>query len=99
MPRRKDWRSAQDAVVEVQDTAAEPALLQQLQLDVGVSGERGLAFTDEHRIHEELALVDQPGVERVRGEGRPGDGQVAGGGRLDVADRVTVEAALEPRAG
>ncbi|MEA2716944.1 MAG: hypothetical protein QOI99_1261, partial [Actinomycetota bacterium] len=36
-----------------------------------------LASTDEHRMDEELALIDQPGVERVRGEGRPADGQVA----------------------
>jgi hypothetical protein len=46
-------------------------LLQQVQLDAGVAGECGLSFTDEHRINEELALVDQPGVERVRRESRP----------------------------
>jgi hypothetical protein len=74
-------------------------LFQQLQLDAGVAGERGLSFTDEHRINEELALVDQPGVERVRREGRPADGQVARGGRLHLADRIGVEAALEPRVG
>ena len=54
---------------------------------------------DRHRINEELALIDQPGIERVRGEGRPADGQVAGGGCLHVADRIGVEAALEPRVG
>src|SRR5260370_22657267 len=70
------------AVAEVHGTAAEPVLLLQLQRDAGVAGERGLAFTDEDRIHEEVALVDQPGVERVRREGRPADGHVAGGGRL-----------------
>ena len=58
--------SALDAVAEVDDTVAEPALLQQLQLEAGVGGECGLAFTDEHRINEELALIDQPSVERVR---------------------------------
>src|SRR3954471_10984159 len=83
--------SALDAVAEVHDTVAEPALLQQLQLDPGVPGECGLACTDEHRMNEELALIDQPSVERVRGEGRPADGQVAGGGRLDVTDRIGVE--------
>src|SRR5207248_10350262 len=91
--------SALDAVAEVHDTVAEPALLEQLQLDAGVAGECGLAFTDEHRMDEELALIDQPGVERVRGEGRPADGQVAGGGRLHVADRIGVEVAREPRVG
>src|SRR5205807_7388893 len=54
--------SALDAVAEVHDTIAEPALLQQLQLDAGVAGECGLAFTDEHRMNEELALIDQLGV-------------------------------------
>src|SRR5436190_23183352 len=78
--------SAPSAVTEVHDTVLEPVLRQQLQLDAGVAGECGLAFTDEHRINEELALIDQPGVERVRGEGRAADGQVAGGGRLQVAD-------------
>ena len=50
------------------------------KLDAGVAGECGPAVTDEHRINEELALIDQPGVERVRGEGRPADGQVAADG-------------------
>ena len=58
--------SALDAVAEVHDTVADPVLLQQLQLDTGVAGECGLAFTDEHRIDEELAPIDQPGVERAR---------------------------------
>src|SRR5205823_3069051 len=35
-------RSTLDAVAEVHDTVAEPALLQQLQLDAGVAGEWGL---------------------------------------------------------
>src|SRR5436309_15091911 len=83
--------SALDAVAEVHDTVAEPALLQELQLDAGVAGKCGLAFTDDHRMNEELALIDQPGAERVRGEGRPADGEVAGGGRLHVADRIGVE--------
>src|SRR5213078_1546123 len=80
--------SALDAVAEVHDTVAEPALLQQLQLDAGVAGECGLAFTDEHRINEELALIDRPGVERVRGEGRSADGQVAADGGTPLARYV-----------
>jgi hypothetical protein len=35
-------RSALDAVAEVHDTVAEPALLQQLQLDAGVARKAGL---------------------------------------------------------
>jgi hypothetical protein len=50
-------------------------------------------------MDEELALVDQPGVERVRRESRTADGQIAGVSRLLVADRIGVEATLEPRAG
>jgi hypothetical protein len=50
--------SAQDAIAEVHDTVAESVLLQQVQLDAGVAGECGLSFTNEHRICEQLALVD-----------------------------------------
>src|SRR6185312_4434099 len=88
--------SALGAVAEVHDTAAEPVLLLQLQLEAGVSGECGLAVADDHRTHEEVALIDQPGVERVCGKARAANGQVADGGRLQVADRSGVEAALEP---
>ena len=61
-----NWRVSLDAVAEVHDTVAEPVLLQQVQLDTGVAEERGLSVTDEHRINEELALIDQTGIERVR---------------------------------
>ena len=89
-------RSALDAVVEVHDTAAEPVLLQQIQLDAGVAGERRLSSTDEHRINEELALIDQPGVQRMGSEGRAADSQIARGGCLHLVDRVGIEAALKP---
>src|SRR5664280_2793849 len=89
--------SAEDAIAQVHDTVAESVLLQQVQLDAGVAGECGLSVTEEHRIHEELALVDQPGVERVRREGRTPDGQIARGGRLHPPDRIGVETALKPR--
>ena len=34
-------------------------------------------MTDEHRPNEDVALIDQPSVERVCCEGRPADGEVA----------------------
>src|SRR4029079_18476020 len=90
-------RSVLDAVAEVHDTVAEPALFHELQRDARVAGERGLPITDDQRVHEELALVDQPGVEGVRGEGRPGDAQVGGSRRLQAAEGTGVEVALAPR--
>ena len=48
---------------------------------------------------KKVALIDQPAVERVCCERRTADGEVAGGGRLHGADRIGVEAALEPRVG
>jgi hypothetical protein len=48
----------------VYDTVAEPVFLQQLQLDAGVAGERGLTSTDEHWIEVPLAH----GVPGIRDE-------------------------------
>jgi NAD(P)-dependent dehydrogenase (short-subunit alcohol dehydrogenase family) len=64
----------------------EPAFLQQLQWDAVHPGECGLAPTHDHRIREEVALVDQTGVEGGPGDGRPADGHVGRGGELQVAD-------------
>lgn len=49
-------------------------LVHQVHLDASVARECRLPGSDEYRIHEELALVDQPGVERLRCEGRSPDG-------------------------
>src|SRR6185437_4207404 len=62
-PCASDRKSVQGAVAEVHDTIAEAALLQQLQRNAGVPGKRGLAVTDEDRIHDQVSLIDQPGVE------------------------------------
>jgi len=56
-------------------------LLQEVQLDPSGAGEGGLPSTDEHGMHEELALIDQPGVERVRRESRLADGNPFAGPR------------------
>jgi hypothetical protein len=55
----------------MQGTVGEPVLLQQLQPDAGVARKRRLTVTEGHRSHEEVALIDQPGVKRRRGEYRP----------------------------
>ena len=71
--------SAVGAVAEVHDTV-EPVFLEQLQLEAGVARKCGLASTGEHRIDEEVTLIDQPRVERMCREGRPAHREVAGGG-------------------
>lgn len=48
----------QGAIVEMHDTIAEPAFLQQFQLNAGLARECRLPFTDEHRMNEEVALID-----------------------------------------
>jgi hypothetical protein len=62
-------------------------------------GQRAFASTEEYGPDEELALVDQPGLERVRRDVRAAHGQITRGRGFHVADRVGVEAALEPSLG
>src|SRR5215510_3528776 len=98
-PPRWAWISDRGAVAQIHDTAAEPALVQQLERGAHAAGQRGLASTDECGPDDELALVDKPGPERVRRDVRAAHGQVTRGRGLHVADRVGAEAALDPSLG
>src|SRR5450756_2025467 len=60
--------SRRGAVVEVNHAAAEAAYVQQLKLHVGVAGQGLLAASDHDGRDEQVALVDQPGLERLGGE-------------------------------
>jgi len=66
--------SVRDSIAQVHDAAVEAVLVEQFPSHAAVPGEGGLADSDENRIHEELALVDEPRVERLRREGRSPDG-------------------------
>ena len=53
---------------------------------------------DDDRVEEEVDVVDETGGERVGGEGRAADGDVAVGGLHQRAHRVGIEGPLEARA-
>ena len=59
-----------DAVVEVDDDAVEPALIEQLQPQTNVIGKSLRAASDDDRDDEQVDLIDQPVLER--GAARPG---------------------------
>jgi hypothetical protein len=66
-----------------------------LQADVVREG--ALAASHENRREEQVAFIDQPGPERMRGKLGTAHGEVTSRRRLEVADRVRVEVALDPR--
>jgi hypothetical protein len=74
-------------------------MVQQLQLQKDAVGEGALASAHEDRHEEEVALVHQPRPERAGGKVGAPDGEVSCRLRLELADRVGVEVALDPRPG
>ena len=71
-------RSGRDAVADVNDTIAEPALVEELKVSARVARKRRLARADEYRTDEQLTLIDEPGPESVRGEVRASHGEIFG---------------------
>jgi hypothetical protein len=61
-------RSGADAVVEMNDAASKPALIQELEPRADVARQRALAATHHHRHEKEIALFDQPHANRLAGE-------------------------------
>ena len=55
------------AVVEMNDAASKPALIQEFELCTDVARQCVLAATHEHRNDEQTALVDQPRGYRLTG--------------------------------
>src|SRR4051794_14832968 len=89
--------SGPDAVPEVHDSVADPTFVQQLEVGARRARKRGLPCADEDGTDQQLALIDEPRVERLRCEVGAADGEIAGGRRLHLAHRDGVEAALESR--
>src|SRR5664279_4920030 len=98
-PAAEAGRSGRDAVVDVDDTIAEPALVEELEVSARVARKRRLARTDEYWTDEQLTLIDEPRPESVRGEVRASHGEIFDRGSLQVTDAVGVEVALELRLG
>jgi hypothetical protein len=46
------------------------ALVEEIQLYASVAGEDSRAAAEHHRHYEKVILVDEPGPDRVCGEGR-----------------------------
>ena len=57
-----------ESVVEVNHAVAETAFVQQLELQADVVGEGPVAASHHDRRDEQVALVDQPGPDRLGGE-------------------------------
>ena len=57
-------------IAKVDHSISKTALVQEIQLDAYVAGQDPLAAADHDRHDEQLNLVDEPGPDRVCGEGR-----------------------------
>ena len=55
--------SVQDSIVEMRDPIRKSTLPQQGQIQSNVIRQGSFASSDNHRRHEEMDLVDQPGLQ------------------------------------
>src|SRR5262245_66479093 len=84
-------------MVEVYEPAREPPRVEQLEVCPNAVGEDPLAGPDQDGRQEQVVLVDEPRPDRLAGELRAADEQVALRGRLQLAHGFRVELALDPR--
>jgi len=75
----------------VYDAVAESALVEESELGTRVGRERRVAPTEEHGPDEQVALVDQPGLESLRCEVRTSHHEIDSGRSLQVTYRTGVE--------
>src|SRR5215203_1640188 len=87
------------AVVEVNHAVAETAFVQQFELQADIVGEGLFAASHHYRREEQVALVDQPGLDRLGGEVRTAHADVTSGLRFHLPDRFRVEVSHYPRPG
>src|SRR5438270_13010959 len=84
-----------DTVVQVNHAAPEAALVQELELGMGVGRQCTLAGTHENRPEEEMALIHQALRERLAGELGPADRDVGRRALLQPPDRIRIELPLD----
>jgi hypothetical protein len=72
------------AVAQLPHAVADPALVQQLQLEPGPVGREVLAPTDHHGPDEQMVAVDQPGGDGRGAQEGTAHGEVTLGCRLQV---------------
>ena len=70
------------------DAVAESALVEERELGARVGRQRRVAPTEDDGPDEQLALVDQPGPERLRREVRTSDEEIASGRGLQLVYRA-----------
>src|SRR4051794_5903884 len=96
-PARVAVASRPDAVVEVNHAVAEAALVEELELQADMVGEGLFAASHHDGREEQVALVDQPGLDRLGGEVGTAHGDVTSRCRFQLANRFRIEASLDPR--
>src|SRR5207244_151107 len=87
------------AVAEVYDAVSESALIEELKVGAHAGRQPWLAPADDNGQDEQLALVDQPGLESLRREVGTSYGEIAAGCGFQFAYRGGVETAFESGVG
>jgi len=87
------------AVAEVYDAVSESALIEELKVGAHAGRQPWLAPADDNGPDEQLALVDQPGLESLRREVRTSYGEIAADRGLQLVYRGGVELAFESGVG
>src|SRR5664279_3075859 len=87
------------AVVQVDHAAAEMAYAAQFELPDDIVGKGRITAAHNNGREEQVALVDQPGPDRLSGEVGTAHGDVTSRRGLHFPDRVGVEVAFDLRPG
>ena len=87
------------AVAEVYDAVSESALIEELKVGAHAGRQPWLAPADDNGQDEQLALVDQPGLESLRREVGTSYGEIAAGRGLQFVYCGGVETAFESGVG
>jgi hypothetical protein len=83
----------------VYDAVSESALVEELEVGAHAGRQPWLAPADDHGPDEQLALVNQPGLESLRREVGTSYGEIAAGHGLQFVYRGGVELAFESGVG
>src|SRR5215831_18562611 len=84
-------------IAKIDHSITKTALVQEIQLYPYVAGQDPPAAANHHRHDEQKILVDEPGPDRVCGEGRTTHRNIVRQLSLQVANRLRVEVPLETR--
>ena len=94
---RQQTPSGLRAVAKIDHSIAKTALVQEIQPHAYVAGQDPLAAANHNGHDEQMNLVDEPGPDRVCGQGRTTHRNIVKQLSLQVANRLRVEFPLEAR--